>query len=82
MKQFRVPAIEAIGQPVVEREMKRRGYENARRAIFSWVQRRKVPEGAKIMLLELASAVDVEIDLQDLEIEALASKDESKDAAA
>lgn len=82
MRRFCIPAIDLIGREVVRNAMSRSGYENADRALDSWVQRRKVPDAAKLMMMELARDKDIDVDFRDFEVQSVASEDCSMSGAA
>ncbi len=68
MKRFHIPAIDLLGRASVKSEMANRGYENAGRSLNSWVQRRKLPGDAVIMLLEMAAERSVELTPGELKV--------------
>ena len=82
MRQFCIRAIDLIGREAVRDEMRRRGYENIDRALDSWVQRRKVPDAMKLMMMDLAREADIDLDPQDFDVQPIASEDRSLSGAA
>lgn len=68
MRRFHIPAIDRLGRDSIEEEMAARGYENVVRTLNSWVQRRKVPGDAIIMLLEMAEGRNIDLVAEDLKV--------------
>ena len=66
MRRYRIPAIDRLGRDSLKIEMAKRGYENIERTLHSWIQRRSVPDTAKMMMLEMAKArPDVTLDISE-----------------
>lgn len=51
---YYIPAVVTLGRHNVEAFLERRGYENPKRTMNSWIARRKVSSGSMDQLMQLA----------------------------